>query len=100
MSISLGMYYYAGGSWAAKTLLHGRILVLALLMHMNCISERFYKGPSDQKGNLNKKFASRRELCILHFYIGFQTKHTTAMCMNHIGHIYRFGSIKTVIEEN
>ena len=52
---------------------------------MNCISERFYKGLSDQKGNLNKKFASRRELCTLHFCRDLQTKHTTAMCMNHMG---------------
>ena len=61
MSISLDMYPYAGGSRAAQTLLHGRILVLAHLIHMNCISERLYKGSSDQKSNLYKKFASRRE---------------------------------------
>ena len=67
---------------------------------MNCIYERFYEDSSDQKGNLNKNFASRRELCILHFFMDFQTKHTTAMCMNHIGDIYRFGSTKTVIEED
>ena len=85
MNISLDMYPYAGGSRAAQTLLHGRILVLAHRIHKKCISERFYKGLSDQKGNLNKKFASRRELCILHFYMDFQTNHTTGMCMNHIG---------------
>ena len=37
---------------------------------------------------------------MLNFYMDFQTKHTTAISMNHIGHIYRFGSIKTVIEES
>ena len=83
MSILLGIYTNAAGSKAAQTLLQ----VLAHLIHMNCISERFYKGPSDQNGNLNKKFASRRELCMLHLYMDFQKKNAIAMCVNHIGHI-------------
>ena len=60
VSISLDMYPYAGGSRAAHTLLHGRIFILAHPMHMNCIFERFHKGPSDLIDHLNKKFASRR----------------------------------------
>ena len=59
MSISLDMYPYAGGSRAAHTLLHG-IFILAHPIHMNCISERFHKGPSDLIDHLNKKFASCR----------------------------------------
>ena len=61
VSISLDIYPYTGGSRAAQMLLHGRILVLAHLIHMNCISERLYKGPSDQKSYLCKMFSSRRE---------------------------------------
>ena len=60
MNISLDMYPYAGGSRAAQTFLHGRILILAHLIHMNCISERFYKGPSDLIDHLNKNIASHR----------------------------------------
>ena len=34
VSISLGENYYAGGSWAAQTLLHGSIWVLTLLINI------------------------------------------------------------------